>query len=234
MWTMGQMLAKTQTMQNYKLLSDFNADFWTEYKNNSADYDAYFTALYRSFIFYDQTDGESIDDVIERFTKMIKSYLMANSKRLSELWRINVVPDDEGYSITENYYLEETYNGTSGEQSANTSGQRTDINNNQIGEQNIENITKSAPFNNATENLTGSTKGKTGTRNDIAQFTQGKQTNTEQKEITDAHTLVRHGAIGTMTVTDVLKKQDDYWSNTHLFYDFVFNEICQRYLLIGG
>lgn len=222
-----------QSLTTTKLLSDYTADFWTEYKNNFSSYDDYFVTLYKSFVFFDQEETETVEEVTAHFTHAVENYLRANDKRLSELWRINVVPDDESYSITENYFMQETYSGTNSNQSALTTGQRTDVNNVQVGSQNSENVSKVTAFNSNTENTKDSAKSQVGTRNDIEQFTKGQETDTSISNGTDGHTLTRHGALGVMTVTDVLKKQEDYWKNTMMFYELVFREISERFLMVG-
>lgn len=222
-----------QSLTTTKLLSDYTADFWTEYKNNFSSYDDYFVTLYKSFVFFDQEETETVEEVTAHFTHAVENYLRANDKRLSELWRINVVPDDESYSITENYFMQEIYSGSNSNQSALTTGQRTDVNNTEIGSQNFENVNKVTAYNSSSENMHDSNKSQNGTRNDISQFTKGQETDTSISNGTDGHTLTRHGALGVMTVTDVLKKQEDYWKNTMMFYELVFREISERFLMVG-
>lgn len=234
MITVNEMVKHLQTKEPYEpLLSSYSADFWTEYTTNALEYDNYFNMMFKNFVFFDQEDGDTIDIITNAFTDTVTSYLKINNKRLSELWRINVVPDDESYSITENYYMQETYSGTNSNQSAITTGQRTDINNVQVGSQTTEVLNKVTAFNSGAENTKDSNKATIGTRNDIEQFTKGKETDTSQSTGQDGHTLTRHGALGVMTVTDVLKKQEDYWKNTELFYEFVFKEIAEKFLLLG-
>ena len=283
---------KRPLLSNYTAL-DTTLDFWKEYRENYFKYDKYFKMFYKTMCFFDQEEEEELNDVTNNFIDEVKHYLMANDKRLTELWRINVVPDDDSYSITENYYLQESYTGsatndttntigertdtdtassnstlgsrtdTSSGTSANTVGQRTDVNNVEVGNQYTENVNKVTAFNSNTENTKDSTKSEIGTRNDITQFTQGQQTTTEQdartnttgsqtnsdstsatrvsgsqtigtdNDITETHTMTRHGAIGTMTVTDVLEKQRQFWSNCESFYEFVFKEIATRLLIWG-
>lgn len=222
-----------QSIPTGKLLSNYSADFWEEYKNNSTHYDSYFVTLYKSFVFFDQEENETVEQVTNNFINTVENYLRANDKRLTELWRINVVPDDETYSITENYYMKEIYSGNTTSQGSITTGQRTDINNVNVGSQSFENVDKVSAFNGNTESTKASNGSVSSSRNDIDQFTKGQETDTSQSVGTDGHTLTRHGALGVMTVTDVLKKQEDYWKNTQIFYELVFREICEKFLLVG-
>lgn len=217
-----------------KLLSCFNAPFWTPYLANNTHYDNYFARKYKSFIYYDQEDDDSIDTVTTNFIKAVYDHLLVNEKRYTELFRINVVPDDENYNILENYYLSETYSGTNNSSGASTIGQRTDITNNLYGEQNTANQNRVTAFNTNTESNSNSVAGKTGTKNDISQYTKGQESSTGQSNSTDSHTMIRHGAIGTQTADQVLQIHDKYWSDMTAFYDFVFREISKELLLIGG
>lgn len=269
MWNIKQMVINQQSKETYSpLLSNYIADFWTEYKNNAYDYDNYFKTLYKSFIFFDQEDDDTLDSVCSSFTNTIKNYLRANDKRLSELWRINVVADDESYNIAENYYRVDTYTKTaSGQntetngqrtdtrtadgQSSDISGQRTDINDVTMGEQSIRNNDNVTGFNSNDTKRRTQNENSIGSRNDITQFTQGRQQNTasshgsenftqgsQQNSSTsqnsESYTLESHGAIGTMAVADLLTKNETYWANTLIFYEFVFREIAQKFLMVGN
>lgn len=218
---------------NEKLLSNYNAEWWEFYKTNHLFFDRYFARKYASFVYFEQEENDLVMTVREEFEKAVYDLLLTNDKRYSELYRVNVVPDDENYSITENYFLHETYSGSSNGNGAMTSGQRTDINNSQIGNQKFSTLNKTTPFNTGSELESDSTASESGTRNDIATYTQGQQTTTSSTESTDGHTMTRHGAIGTMTVDDVLEKHVNLWSNISSFYDFIFKEICENYLLVG-
>lgn len=232
MKTVKQMVQKA-TQEQRALLSNFDADFWAEYVTNYTRYDDYFAMLYKNFVYFDQEETDSIEDVAENFTFRVYNYLLANSKRLSELWRINVVPDDEAYAITENYFMVEEYTGSNGSQSALTSGQRTDINNLQVGSQNSGVVNKVTGFNSSNENTNTTGTSSSGSRNDITQFTKGQETDTSRTTGTDAHNIKRHGSLGVMTADDVIKKHEELWKNTDLFYEFVMREICERFLIIG-
>lgn len=214
------------------LLSNHNAEFWTEYLANYPQFDDVFRGLYKSFEYYDQDRDESVASVQARFTDRVKNWLILNSKRYSELYRIHVVPDDKHNSITDNYYLKETYTGTNSGQGAITTGQRTDVNNTQIGSQNTGVVNKVTAFNSNNENTSTSGTSQNGTRQDIEQFTKGQQTDTSQSSGQDAHTLIREGQIGTMTAQDVMEKQNKFWQ-TYNFYMIIFKELELHFLKVG-
>lgn len=234
MYNIQEMLTYQKTKEvRTPMLSDYTADFWLEYKEHFADYDDYFKTLYKSFVFFDQEDDDTIATVSESFTDTIKHYLRANNKRLSELWRINVVADDDSYNIAENYYRVDTYTKTSDAQNSAISGQRTDINDTTTGEQSIRNNDNVTGFNSNDAKRRSQTENSIGSRNDISQFTQGRQQNTASAHGTESYTLTSHGAIGTMAVADLLAKNETYWAKTQIFYEFVFREICEKFLMLG-
>lgn len=216
-----------------KLLSNYSADFWEVYKNNNTHYDNMFARLFKSFVYYDQEDDEDVETVTNNFIKCVYDYLLLNDKRLSELWRVNVVPDDENYNILENYFREDIYTANNQTQGASTSGQRTDINNINVGAQTSENVDKVVAHNTSAENTANSSKSATSSRNDINQFTQGQQNNTSRTTENNSYTLKSHGAIGTMTADQVIFDHWKKWSEVDAFYEFVFNEICTKFLLLG-
>lgn len=216
-----------------KLLSCYNAPWWLGYTQNNSHFDNYFARRYKSFVYFDQEESDSISTVTDNFIKAVYDHLLVNDKRYTELYRINVVPDDESYSILENYYLESTTTENTNIQSALTSGQRSDITDNKIGNQNLESIDKRVGHNSSSENLSASSKTQTGTRNDISQFTKGKETDTSQSNTVHTITDLKHGAIGVMTADQVLDIHRKTWENMTAFYDFVFREIAEQYLLIG-
>lgn len=232
MYNVKQMLTQNQS-DNKKLLSDYSADFWNEYKNNNADYDEYFKTMYKSFVFFDQEDTDTLAQVTDAFRDTVKRYLKANDKRLSELWRINIVEDNEDYSIIENYSRHERYSGTTTEQGAITSGKRNDTTDYKVGDQQIDAVDKVTAFNSNDENVSTSNHSKSGTRNDITNFVKGSETDTTNNLGTNEYSIDAHGAIGTQTADQVIEIHEKYWSNTQLFYEFVFKEIASRFLIIG-
>ena len=99
---------------NVKMLSTYDADFWKPYRDNNEYFDRLFMKKYRSWFPMDQ-EGD-LSEVVTDFAYDVKSWLMINNKRYSELYRIQTIADDEKYSLTDNVYESEVIN-ESGEHS---------------------------------------------------------------------------------------------------------------------
>lgn len=114
------MIYEIKDMQSYcrennvKMLSTYDADFWKPYRDNNEYFDRLFMKKYRSWFPMDQ-EGD-LSEVVTDFAYDVKSWLMINDKRYSELYRIQTIPDDEKYSLTDNVYESEVIN-ESGEHS---------------------------------------------------------------------------------------------------------------------
>ena len=114
------MLYEIKDMQSYcrennvKMLSTYDADFWKPYRDNNEYFDRLFMKKYRSWFPMDQ-EGD-LSEVVTDFAYDVKSWLMINTKRYSELYRIQTIPDNEKYSLTDNVYESEVIN-ESGEHS---------------------------------------------------------------------------------------------------------------------
>ena len=94
---------------NSPMLSPFepagDIDFWKPYRDNFPYFDRLFMKKYRSWFPMDQ-EGD-IEEVAIDFAYDVKSWLMINTKRYAELYRIETIPDDEKYSLTDNVYEHE-------------------------------------------------------------------------------------------------------------------------------
>lgn len=217
--------------RNMYILSNYSADFWEEYKAHYENFDNMFKKLFKTFVYYDQLQEDTLEEVTLEFINTVKDWLRMNHKRYSELWRINVV-DDTTYSITDNYNLMEEYTGSGNNANTVRNGQRTDINNTQIGNQNLFNQNNVTAFNTNTETTNSSQATANGTRNDIEQYTKGSEEHTARGTNSDTHTLKRYGNIGTMSSDDIMQKHDNFWK-AYNFYMFVFEEINQQFLMLG-
>ena len=97
---------KYQKDHTTPMLSSFTSsaggedDFWKPYKDNYAYFDRIFMKKYRSWYPMDQ-DGE-VNEIAAEFADDVKGWLMINDKRYSELYRMQTIPDDEKYSLTDN------------------------------------------------------------------------------------------------------------------------------------
>lgn len=214
------------------LLSDYNAEWWSDYVANYADYDAMFNKMFKTFVYYDQDSEDTVADIQTDFTQTVERWLKMNNKRYTELFRIHVIPDDDSYSITNNYDRHETYSGNNNVAGSSITGQRTDITYDNIGSQNSSNLDKVTGWDSGSENTRDSSSSSIGDREDTHQFTKGQQHDTSRTQGTDAHTSRIYGNIGVTTVDDMLKKHIDLWQVFN-FYQIIFNDICKNFLLIG-
>ncbi len=215
---------------NKMLLSNYQADFWSEYITHSNNFDRIFKRRYASFTFFDEEDGTDLEKTLA-FIEAVKDHLLMHHKQYEELYRTQVIADTE-YSLTNNYDMTEEMQRNTSDQGAVTSGQRTDVNNTQIGTQNSDVLNKVSAFNNNNENTVNSGITKNGTRNDIIQFTEGQQTTTNSEAGTESYTLTRKGNIGVMTATDMLEKHKNFWSLWD-FYDYIFSNINKELLEVN-
>lgn len=231
MKTVKEMYKYTKTHE-MPLLSNYSGEWWAEYVNNYSIFDDMFAKMFKSFVYFDQDEEQTIDEVQEEFTNTVYNWLMFNDKRYSELYRINVIQDNEAYELTNNYDIHETYSGTSAGASSTITGQRTDVSIDQIGSQNASNVNKTTGFNSSSENVNDSSTSATGDREDTHQFTKGQEQDTARSQGSEGHNLRRFGNLGVMTVDDILTKHKNFWEIFN-FYQFIFNDICKNFLLIG-
>ena len=96
-----------------KLLSEYGGDFWAGYKANYQYFDRLFMKKYTSLIPLDQDYEEGVQSIQEDFSYDVYAWLLSNDKRYSELFRINSIPDNAAYSLTNNVdYTESTQRTT--------------------------------------------------------------------------------------------------------------------------
>lgn len=214
------------------LLSDYDAEWWSEYVTNYGDFDAMFAKMFKTFVYYDQDSEETVEDIQTDFTHTVERWLRMNDKRYAELYRIHVIPDDDSYNLAYNYDRHETYSGNNNVAGSSITGQRTDITYDNIGSQNSSNLDKVTGWNTGSENTRDSSNASVGSREDTHQFTKGQEQDTNRTQGTDAHTSHIFGNIGVTTVDDMLKKHSDFWQVFN-FYQIIFNDICKNFLLIG-
>lgn len=226
--------------QGKPLLSEYDAEFWEEYLANFERFDTAFAQKYAGYVFYYSAlweEGGGDPDkqpqlILTTFKKMVYNLLLKNHKKYTELWRIHTITDGEGYDLTNNYDLHETFSGNKSENGSVITGQRTDVTIDQTGEQESSNLNKVTGYNSSAENTNDSSNAAVGSREDTHQFTKGQEQDTSQTAGTEGHTLRRYGNIGVQTVDDMLKKHNDFWI-TFSFYDIVFDDICRELLLYG-
>lgn len=124
-YTIKDIFAQSQS-ENKPMLSDYNADFWTGYVSNYNYFDRRFKKLYTSWYPFDQDTKEGRQYVADEFRADVYAHLMANDKRYSELYRINVIQDNDAYSLTNNVDYTEEYSEESHLDREFTKGTQTD------------------------------------------------------------------------------------------------------------
>lgn len=213
---------------NIKLLSGYAADFWKDYRDNYQRYDNLFCRYFRSWFYFLQEHDEDIEDIVNKFVIDVYSHLMVNDRKYSELYRIHVLPDED-YSLTNNYDMHEIMDKDTTSNNTNTYGARTD--GDTIGAQSNSVTNTVAPYNTSSFQNDNKSEESQGARTDS--HTKGTQEDTLDNTGTEDYTLHRYGNIGVMTVTDMLKKHDEYWTHWE-FYERIFRDIARELLMIGG
>jgi hypothetical protein len=229
------------------LLSQYPSDFWKDYIANHTRYDKLFRRLYRSFRPFMQDDDETNEEVTENFTEDVYNHLLINDKKYSELYRINVV-SDENYLIDGNYNVTETMD----RKTTDEFGERNDSTKYEQGEQSNSSTTEYTQGQQENQSLTGiqgfnsnsfsdsdkvndtigtrsddtSNTATVGGRTDNTTETKGKQDNSG----TENYTLTRKGINGLKTGTSLLSEHERYWNN-YQFYMYIFKEIAKELLL---
>lgn len=107
-YTIKDIFAQSQS-DNKPMLSNYNSDFWAGYVSNYNYFDRRFKKLYTSWFPFDQDAKEGRQYVADEFRADVYAHLMANDKRYTELYRVNVISDDDAYSLTNNVDYTEEY-----------------------------------------------------------------------------------------------------------------------------
>lgn len=123
--TVDDMYKRTKTL-NIPLLSNYNAEFWANYRTNFAYFDEIFRRRYRSFAYYMQDYGSKVEDVQPDFTTAVYGVLLKNAKKYAELYRIQDIDDTE-YSLLDNYNMIETMDRDTTSGNTRTHDAHTDI-----------------------------------------------------------------------------------------------------------
>lgn len=207
--TVKQMLDSVQT-NDTPLLSSFDADFWREYVANHEYYDKVFARLYKNFYYFNQDANDTKENVTPDFITDVYGLLMLNRKRYSELYRINVV-DDQQYSILDNYDVTETLEKSDsktdtieyGEKVTNredqhdltdTYGNRQTTNNSTVGAQQNTSTEQVAPYDSEDFANNNQSTVNLGSRTDSS--------TTQQATATDTHNTTIEGSVTEGTHTD--------------------------------
>lgn len=240
-WQIAEQASKT----DLALLSDFSAPFMVKYTADHTTYDRLFLNMYRTFWYYSYAQ----DTILERtnaFILDVKSLLTVNSKKYTELFRLENL-DDAVYNILDNYDMTETMERLTGNKRIEQLGERNDSTsygemNNTVTTNNPEiTITRKndvsafdddsySPREQTTEttnNHSIDTIGQTEAHTDTNK--QGAQENNISDNGTENYNLRRKGNIGVMTQSDVLMKHLELW-DAYRFYQKIFADIADTLL----
>lgn len=181
-----------------------------------------------------------------------------NIYSLTENYDISETMSKTGSSSIDNVYGARSDSGSAVEGARNDSttndkGAREDTTDTVIGSQTNDTVEKVAPYDsstfaNNTEKVdnngsrTDSVTFNEGTQSDSSSYNKGEQNNTstfnkgEQKDSStnrsdESYESRRHGNIGVQTVTDMINKHKQFWTNWD-FYRYIFNEISKELLLV--
>lgn len=212
-----------------------NFNWWQEYENNTEVFDRAFAARFASFTYEPYLDdADNIGELMVAFSNDVKVVFYKNMKKYEELYRVHTIADAD-LPLSYNYDMKENMNKNTSNQNAMITGQRTDVDNLQVGSQKMADVNKVTAFNNNNENTNTSASSETGSRNDVRQFTKGQETDTSRGTGTEEYTLTRKGNIGVQTGADILRIFNDFWQSPRaLFYNTVFDDIAMELLQIGG
>ena len=243
---------KQNAAAHTKMLSDFPADFWADYRTDYDKYDKLFRRMFNSFYYFMQSPEEEAVDVANNFREDVYNHLLVNEKKYEELFRIQEIPDAD-YSLTDNYDVTENLRRNGTEQNDNTYGQRIDSGSytkgarqdgttTNIGAQSNTKTESVAPYNSDTFANHTQTADSIGARQDGSTFSEGAQSDSNSatkgqqidnldKTFTENYTLTRKGNIGVQTATDMIDKHKRFW-DLWSFYEYIFKEISRELLLI--
>lgn len=225
MLTIKELYEDNRKLRNQCLLGTNDFAWWQEYITNHLEYDMYFRRIYSSFRYFDGDD-------LTTFKNDVQAVLLINRKKYEELYRIYTVSDDV-FGIATNYDMLEVMQKENNNEAATTSGQRTDVNNLQVGSQNTGVVNKVSPFNTGSEKTATTGTSATGSRNDVTQFTKGQETDTMRGHVTEDYTLTRKGNIGVKDSADILRNSSDLMmSGVFEFYKIIFADIYKELLLV--
>lgn len=262
-WVTLNDMYKVCKKNNVPLLSNgLNAvgDYWDDYLENFTEYDKFIARRYKSFRYFSQEPvsrfseltEEHISEVTDNWLSDCAMWLLANDKKYSELYRINVL-SSEDYSIIDNYNITETMERETSKSDADIYGSRTDTTEDTLGEredsvedslgarQDIVTDTvagfNSSDFENAdkrqvnTGTQSNSRSNTIGEQENSKTFVKGQQSDSHTGSGTEEYTLERKGNIGVKTVPQILDENKNFWDKWE-FYMSIFRDINKELLLV--
>lgn len=183
--------------------------------------DRRFLMKYRSFVYFNSSDNSDYINYT-RFTTDVRDHLIANAKKYAELYRIHNVDDDK-YSLYDNYNMTETMD----RDTTAKLGEQINSGTESLGARSDSNTHSVAPYDSDTTHIESGNALSYGAQQNTNGMTYGERNDSG----TEDYTLKKVGNIGTMTVTDMLRKHKDFWDKW-TFIDYIFNEISKELLLV--
>lgn len=231
-WSNVEDMYKYAKQNSLALLSDYSADFWTDYVANSTKYDKQFMRMYKSYRYYMQNpydkDNETLADITEDFIDAVYMHLKMNDKKYSEIYRMNVL-NDSTLSPLNDYNITETMDGTKMFAGTFTDGQRSDSSSDTLGSRTDTVVDEIEGFNSTGFDNSDRTTNTSGQQINSGSRTKGSQTNTDNHVEDNDYTLTKTGH--TQNPYDTLKKFKAVWSDFD-FMNYIFKNICAELLLV--
>lgn len=110
--------------ENVPMLSSYDSDFWEVYIENYQYFDKLFMKTYRKFLAF-SSDEDTVEENAEDWISDVYSWLIANDKRYSELWRMQEISDTD-YSMLEPYKVTESHSSSASKSGSDNMGAKTD------------------------------------------------------------------------------------------------------------
>lgn len=106
------------------MLSSHSSDFWEVYLDNYQYFDRLFMKTYKKFMAF-ANDGDNVEENAIDWIMDVYSWLLANDKRYSELWRLQELTDTD-YSMLEPYNVSESHFSSLSKSGSDNMGSKTD------------------------------------------------------------------------------------------------------------
>ena len=115
---------------NVPMLSSYTGDFWEVYVANHNYFDRLFMKTYKKFMAF-SNDGDDVEENAIDWIQDVYSWILANDKRYSELWRMQELSNID-YSMLEPYNISELHSVSSSKSSSDNMGAKTDTKNSSV------------------------------------------------------------------------------------------------------
>lgn len=223
---------KSLTPEQTMLPTNTNYEWWSEYETLPGAFDREFTRMFANYgyddIFYDGNET----DLHTNWLLDVSALFAKNNKKYSEFYRIHTVTDQD-MPLSYNYDMTESMNRSTNDQGSVISGQRTDVTNNQYGDQNFSGADNVTGFNSNDDKRQASNSSTNGSHNDILQMTKGREQDTSQNTGSETYTLTKKGNIGVQTAADIARIFLNFWDDPRTnLYQVIFMDICRELLRI--